>query len=509
MLVASSGADPLTLIDPNPALLLASVAVIAATAVFYLACAALSRPGHPDPAEPTMDLGPEPPAVVELITGGFEVTAQAVPATLLDLAARDLLTIEEVQPDRPIVRTRSAPTEGHAAEGGSLTDYERRVMQHVEALAVDGVVPTEALTTGPDAQSREWWAAFRGEVVGDARRRGLCRSRWSRRALSALTAGSLGGGGLLYLSARAGHDRPADGAIPPASFLALVAAGVGACAILAAAVQISRRDPQSDTDAGLVAAGHWLGVRRYLLDQGDFAEKPAASVALWDRYLAYAAALGLAPLTVAQLPLGAEDDRHAWSHAGGAWRRVTVRYPRLRPAWGMRPGVAIARNLVVGAPCLLAARFLLRLASHPPYAATDGMLDASGARRLSETALVVGILLGAVAGWLACGLLLAASDVGRRMELAGVVLRVRPGRSQRALERLAGSLRGASPGATTPPETDILVYVAVDAGRSPRCTAWLVDARVAAGAHEGDAVVARVTPRLGHVFAIEKDGTST
>ena len=49
---------------------------------------ALREPRNPHPAPETTDLGPEPPAVVNLLVSNFRVRPDAVPATLLDLAAR-------------------------------------------------------------------------------------------------------------------------------------------------------------------------------------------------------------------------------------------------------------------------------------------------------------------------------------------------------------------------------------------------------------------------------------
>jgi hypothetical protein len=42
-----------------------------------------------------MELGEEPPTVVDLLTNDWRVTADAIPATLLDLAARGYLDLEQ------------------------------------------------------------------------------------------------------------------------------------------------------------------------------------------------------------------------------------------------------------------------------------------------------------------------------------------------------------------------------------------------------------------------------
>ena len=61
--------------------------------------------------------------------------AEAVAATLIDLAARRWLVIESAGGDQLVVRVPRR--EGK----GALAPYERRVLSHVQGLAVGGVVP--------------------------------------------------------------------------------------------------------------------------------------------------------------------------------------------------------------------------------------------------------------------------------------------------------------------------------------------------------------------------------
>ena len=62
------------------------------TSLLWFAAAAfvfaLRAPPRPPLGPRTLDLGPEPPAVANLLVNDFRVTDEAVPATLLDLAAR-------------------------------------------------------------------------------------------------------------------------------------------------------------------------------------------------------------------------------------------------------------------------------------------------------------------------------------------------------------------------------------------------------------------------------------
>ncbi len=91
----------------------------------------------------TLELGPEPPALANFLVHDFRVTAEAVPATVIDLAARNLVDIEQRGPGVFYVRVRPPGEHG-------LTAYERLVLGLLVERASDGVVPAEALTTGPE-----------------------------------------------------------------------------------------------------------------------------------------------------------------------------------------------------------------------------------------------------------------------------------------------------------------------------------------------------------------------
>lgn len=134
-------------------LLVAAVAAVVLWVLVLLGVAFATRARGVVSGPATMELGEEPAAVVDLLTNDWRVTPDAIPATLLDLAARDYLDLEQYGPGRTVCRVRRATGEG-------LETDERMVLDHVAGLAVDGVVPAEALTTGPQDQSTRWWRAF-------------------------------------------------------------------------------------------------------------------------------------------------------------------------------------------------------------------------------------------------------------------------------------------------------------------------------------------------------------
>lgn len=367
---------------------------------------------------------------------GFRVTGDAVPATLIDLAARNVVDIEQRGPGVFYVRLRPDTDE-------PLTSYERRVLDHLRSLAHDGVVPAEALTTGPQRESARWMRGFVSDVVSDAQARGLSRERVGTAAFTALTAA----------------------AVPPAlllwaawEFEAGVTALVGAVALLG---WIKRRHPQQETPAGLGAASRWLGVRAELAENPVFATHSPLQVELWDRALAYGAALGVATGASGPLPFGPESDADAWSSYGGRWRAVRITYPRLwPPGWGAEPSLALTAGLgvAVGSGVLL-------------LVAGPSLVDAGVVGAVPFATACLGLLLGVALA------VTAASDRGTAVEVTGSILRLRSfGQGRKAR-----------------------FYVAVDDGASDRIRAWRVDRRLFEGLEQGELVTVRLTRRLRYV----------
>jgi hypothetical protein len=85
----------------------------------------------------------------------------AAPPTV-DLAGPGpLAAVDQVGDQSPVRR----PARRRTPEA-PLTAYESTVLDHVRALAVDSVVPAEALTTGPDGESKGLWRGFRRSWAG-------------------------------------------------------------------------------------------------------------------------------------------------------------------------------------------------------------------------------------------------------------------------------------------------------------------------------------------------------
>jgi Predicted membrane protein (DUF2207) len=458
-------------------LLVAAAAVGLVWLVLTAVLAVVRRAPEVDAGPTTQELPVEPPALAGLLCDDFEVGAEAVPATVVDLAARGVLVLEEVQPGRTICRVRG----GAAEAGGALADYEQRVLAAITAKAIDGVVPADALTTGPEDASRGWRRDYEREVIADAHARGLTYDRWPARIVGLVGSGALAVFGLVFVSGAVGGETTRDEAAP-----AIAAGGitvVSLVALLTITTRWQRSRAQLPTSAGMVAAARCLGFQRHLHENEHFDDAPPASVVIWGRHLAYAAALGAASSCVAALPMGAEDDRHAWSRFGGRWRRVRVRYPRgLPPGWGKHPGFALFLAVLWGAVAVAALYGLLRIANAeltPDPTFTREQLDWVG-----RGALIACLPFLVVLGWAVWVLVGAVPDLWRRREVTGEVVRARKH------HQVFGS---------DSDNPKYWHYLAIDDGSRSRISAFRVRAVVYSACSQGESVTAVVTPGLGYV----------
>lgn len=167
-----------------------------------------------------------------------------------------------------------------------------------------------------------------------------------------------------------------------------VGLGVWACD----SVLVSRLTGERGTPAGVEACAHWLGVREWISRDESFPGLPPAAVALWDRYLAYGAATGVARSALTVLPLGPRDERRAWSTYGGGWHEVRLRYAPA-PARALRPPRDSVRLSLRRAG---SASIVLLLVgwwhTNPPTRIT---LPVDGIPLLvTEVALLIGVLMG-------------------------------------------------------------------------------------------------------------------
>lgn len=445
---------------PNEALLRVVAGGLVAWFVLLGVLWALRRPRRAERGPETTELGAETPAIANLLAHRFNPTRDAVAATLVDLAARGMVEIE----DRGI-GTYYCRLTGRA---GNLTPYEQMMFDHLRSVAAGGVVPAQALTTGPQDRSKAWWNEFRKRVVAHAQSGGLCADLWNR--ASQLTLFAVGLVLLVLYGFATGFRDPED--VADSALLNAVVAGIALAAVALGATVKSKR--QTSTEDGLRAASRWLGVKRALDESPSFELLPPSGVVVWERHLAYAAALGVAPRSIRALPMGAESDTEAWTASSGRWRKVHVKYPRLRPGWGRHPALALA----VGAAGSYFGYRLLKLAT--------GDLGADSAwLKLFALALVAVALvaLGRSLPQLVWGLL--DLFVSRRVE--GTVLRAR-------------TRWGPFPYLTQQNDDQYVRYfVAIDDARSSTVTALRVTPKLYRTLPQGAGGKLEVTPNLGYV----------
>src|SRR5262245_44835011 len=84
-----------------PLLVAAAVAALAWLGVLLVVAASRRVPSI-RAAGGGMELPPESPAVAGMLASDFVVPSETAPAILLDLAARDIVDLDEVQPGRTI-----------------------------------------------------------------------------------------------------------------------------------------------------------------------------------------------------------------------------------------------------------------------------------------------------------------------------------------------------------------------------------------------------------------------
>jgi hypothetical protein len=396
-------------------------------------------------AEPSSDPSrPEDrPAVVNLLVHDGRTNADAFAATLFELAARDVLHVEEVGGSHAFRVRSDTPSV-------DLLPFEARVLDVCRSVGDGALVPFDELSVGVEDEVDAWWEAFGNEVSRVARAQG-----YLSRVFATLLM--IGIGVLVVITAVAlvyasTHD---DNGV--AQIVALGA--FGALAFVAYVVEgFDSWDRLSRL--GRARAREWRDVARELDESEGFREVRAGGSIVWGEVLAYAAALGVAPHAVHDIPVRPEGARSLWVRRGSAYEHVDVAYARwFPPGWG-RPPWAVA---LVGVGALVAAVAVF---------AAD-----------VDTALSVIAVVIAVAGALtfALGFLdLLAKSVGHR----GVVVARRVD-----VPRLG-------------PWTDLAPrsrYVAIDQGTGRRIRALRIFRDRFETLQVGDDVTLLATPRLGYV----------
>lgn len=445
-----------------------------------------TRPAVPIPdgdarPEPLADGVLEPPAVVGLLTSGYQVFPGAVPATVLDLASRGWLRTTIGNGHLFVVTETRPPVDD------GLTAYEQHVVGYLGSLSSQGAVSATALSRSR-RMNRRWMLKFQREVADTAASLGLTVDRYrpssvgSVAILLALGVISLG-----YSLRRSTDVDIADSWRSRGWWLIIVAALV---ALLVATVQRWRHRAQTPTPLGQERSRAWLGYRTRL----DSRIPDHASVvgsAHQQRALADGVVMGVAPMVYKQLPIIRRGTRWGWSTAGGNAHTVHIRYP-IRPGYGRHP-YAVAVVGVVGFFVTRWVReFLLQVADGSRFGSTTDSVPGTDIVRTVIGSLAVLMIVPLIVSiW--C-VIAGVIDAIVSRDHIGVVVRAHT--PAQVLPRRAVWL--VQPFAA---RTNYLTYIAVDTGRHPTIDAWLTTGSKAAP--QGSGVRARVSLLLGYVHSCE------
>ena len=474
------------------ALVLAAIIALAGWALLRRAVA-VSRPARPAPVGDRLPAAegkppPEPPAVVALLTNGFEVPPSAVTATVLDLAARRWLRFADADGELVVFTTGSGRT------GDQLRPFEQQVLNHVTARSFDGVTSGGTLAASQDRLSAAWWRRFRTDVVRAARELQLTRRRYTADLVAPPAVCAVLAGLLVWWSWRTGDttEEIRESIAPRVVWLVVALATLAlAWSTYRAADAIAERP----TGTGEARAARWLGYRARLLakipERASVIAPPEQQLAL-----AHAVVMGVAEHVYQQVPIVDEDDRFAWSDAGRSPHVVRVRYP-FRPGYGRHPIIVLVMGVAVLAAAIWLRRFLRRVSDGE--ALVDFIDNFPDQTDLIER--IAGILSNVMwipILWAAWAIVAGAIDSVWTRERTGLVVRARRPVSVVPLRRLLRPLA----------ERDrFAVFLAVDDGARRSISSWLANERTAAP--QGAYARVRATPILGYVRSSEPVGTST
>ncbi|MGH2632896.1 MAG: DUF2207 family protein [Tepidiformaceae bacterium] len=452
------------------AVLFAGIIVLAIWGLLFAIRYFATFPKLPDAGPESSELGPETPAIANLLVNRWKLTRTAMPATMLDLAARKMLEIDQLGSDHFVVRIKRSPV-----PDDHLTAYEQQVLDHVHARATGGSAPVEALDLGESGEAERWWKQFDKGVVSDTRNRGLARNRWAADDWLVLGGTLLAGLGLIGLAAALAHvigsSASASSSNRSSRWDALL--GAGFLWFLVMAWMGSLRGIR-DTAAGETACARWLGVRNYMRNAHAFENAPAAAVILWDRLLAYGAGLGVAHDAVHDLPFAADEPGSAWSRSTGVWRQIRIEYPH-RFGYGNKPVTVFFGGLVRAVWWGGLAFVMLPIVTHIALDVIDSGLPTDQSKNeiyfyagVFAVVSIVGLYL--VVRFLdgAIRLVIAARDLGKSTTYEGAVVKLHEGRA------------------------------AVDDGKADEIRAWMPYAAGTTLAR-GMTVRATVSPHLRHV----------
>ncbi len=261
---------------------------------------------EPQPVRPVgeyvRDLPDDPPAVVDGLLHWGTIGAAGFSATVLDLAQRGFLTVREVRVDRVLLPDRvDYELTETTQDRSTIKAFERTTLEQVFAsgpTVLQSEIAKYARKHQSEAQAR--WKSFQANAGTSLRnRRYINGDRSAPFVCNIGIAVVIGLGGAAALAVR----------LWPLGVLALAWAATQ----LALTPLLRQRSPEGHT-----RALEWQAVRRYLRDFSALDEAPVGHLVLWERYLVYAAVLGVSEQLAQGLAARIPDEQHAefapWYH---------------------------------------------------------------------------------------------------------------------------------------------------------------------------------------------------
>ena len=401
------------------------------------------------------------------------ISTMALPATVIDLADRGHVTLD--QPIRP--SSRIGPGPGGADD--DLLDHERSLLSWLDPagdLTVADLSWTDA--TGPDRLHRSFDAA----VNREARRLDLTAARYPLWGGFAILA-TLVAGGIAF-----GRSLPDNGVdvqwnLPSLVTLVMLLTD----ALVASAVLIP--DTRQRTTTGNETAARWLCARSRTEGTADHPSlRPA-----------HRAVLDLVPHPLDGPHVVAVDPRRLWSRTLHGYRRpLRVDYPRWWPPGAGRPPLLV---VTLGAAGFVAVAAVALAIWRQGYGID--WIDFSDIGPARAVAIVAWTMLGVggllAASLIAIGLIDLFSYQTRRgtvaMSRKGISPPVAAGRWSTALTRLVPGLSHRR-------------FLVVDDGHSDATRALVASARVQQSGPPGEQVDVVASPILGHVRSARVFGTA-
>lgn len=247
----------------------------------------------------------KPAEVGALVTQGA-VSEKQFTATLFDLIRQGVITAEPTQMTRATwAGLRSEEITdlmlGLTDKDTGLRDFEQSVLTVLNRAMAGGPIPLHELNdaiTADRSANATTYQSFRELVLGAVRRASLLDDTgttisWLVRigAIAVVVSAFFWLPG--YFADRPGSD----------AFLVLVFMGAIAGAITLFILLSFRRVRTRRTREGALEAERWIAFRNYLKDFSRLEEAPSISLALWDQFLVYGIALGVAQQVLEQARL--------------------------------------------------------------------------------------------------------------------------------------------------------------------------------------------------------------